>query len=168
MKSYRVFLGLGSNLGERELYLNAAAAEVNKLHDTETVWYSSVYETDAYGKADQPRFLNAVGEIETVLQPGALLEELKSIERRVGRSPGERWGPREIDLDILLYDGLVFNDGCVTVPHPELEKRKFILVPLREIAPDLVHPVTGMTVKELGEACPDHSRVIKTSFRIRI
>ncbi len=166
MKTYSAFIGLGSNLGERHRFLNAAAAEVRRLPGTKVIWYSSVYETDPYGVKDQPKFLNAVGEIETELHPKDLLKELKRIEESVGRKARERWGPREIDLDILLYDGFVYSDETVTVPHPEIERRKFVLLPLREIAPDLVHPVSGMTVEELARQCRDEGRVVKTSYRI--
>ncbi|RPH35253.1 2-amino-4-hydroxy-6-hydroxymethyldihydropteridine diphosphokinase [bacterium] len=166
MKTYSVFIGLGSNLGERHRFLNAAAAELRGLPGTTVIWYSSVYETDPYGVKEQPKFLNAVGEIETSLDPPELLKELKRIEQSVGRKGRERWGPREIDLDILVYDGLVYSDESVTVPHPELERRKFVLLPLREIAPDLVHPVNGMTVEERTRQCRDEGRVVKTSYRI--
>jgi 2-amino-4-hydroxy-6-hydroxymethyldihydropteridine diphosphokinase len=166
MKTYSVFIGLGSNVGERHRYLNAAASELRRLPGTRVVWYSSVYETDPYGVKEQPKFLNAVGELETTLSPPDLLKELKQIEQRTGRIERERWGPREIDLDILVYDGLVYSDDTVTVPHPELERRKFVLLPLREIAPDLVHPVTGMSVEELSRECRDDGRVVKTSYRI--
>lgn len=166
MKMYSVFIGLGSNLGERIRYLNAAAAEIRRLPGTKVVWYSSVYETDPYGVKDQPKFLNAVGEIETELPPVDLLKELKRIEQAAGRKEREHWGPREIDLDIILYDGFVFSDETVTVPHRDLERRKFVLLPLREIAPDLVHPISGMTVEELARQCPDEGRVVKTSYRI--
>ena len=168
MNMYRVFIGLGSNLGDRGVFLRKAGEQLKVLHDTRIIWYSSVYETDPYGKEDQGKFLNAVGEIETTMMPAPLLDELHRIESEVGRVRREHWGPREIDLDILLYDGVVFQDAQVTVPHPELEKRKFVLVPLREIAPDLVHPVNGMTVEELAAACPDHGRVVKTSYRIPV
>ncbi len=166
MKTYSVFIGLGSNVGERHRYLNLAAAELRRLPETKVVWYSSVYETDPYGVTDQPKFLNAAGELETSFLPPDLLKELKRIEQSVGRIERERWGPREIDLDILLYDGLVYSDETVTVPHPELERRKFVLVPLREIAPDLVHPVNGMTMEELVRQCSDEGRVVKTSYHI--
>jgi len=166
MKTYSVFIGLGSNVGERHRYLNAAAAELRRLPSTKVVWYSSVYETDPVGVKDQPKFLNAVGELETSLLPPDLLGELKRIEQKTGRIERERWGPREIDLDILIYDGLVYSDESVTVPHPELGRRKFVLLPLREIAPDLVHPVNGMTIEELARECGDEGRVVKTSYRI--
>jgi 2-amino-4-hydroxy-6-hydroxymethyldihydropteridine diphosphokinase len=166
MKTYSVFVGLGSNLGERHRFLNLAAEELRRLPRTKVIWYSSVYETDPYGVTDQPKFLNAVGELETELLPPELLKELKTIEVHAGRKERERWGPRELDLDILVYDGYVYSDEAVTVPHPELERRKFVLLPLREIAPDLVHPINGMTMDELARQCRDEGRVVKTSYRI--
>lgn len=166
MKMYSAFLGLGSNLGDRHVFLNRAVAELKKLPDTRLVWASSVYETDPVGKADQPKFLNAAVEVETALAPAGLLQETAAIEQRLGRSTSERWGPREIDIDVLLYDGVVQNDGNVRVPHPELEKRKFVLVPLHEIAPDVVHPVNGMTVEEMLRACRDSSRVVRSAFKL--
>jgi 2-amino-4-hydroxy-6-hydroxymethyldihydropteridine diphosphokinase len=168
MKTWRAFIGLGSNIGNRAQYLNKAAAAMGGLPSTRTVWFSPVFESDPYGKTDQSKFLNAVGEIETGLAPPALLEELKKIEQALGRSKSEHWGPREIDLDILVYDGLVLNDDAVTVPHPDLEHRRFVLVPLREIAPDLVHPVNGMTVEEMAAACRDAGRVVRTADHIRL
>jgi len=166
MKQYRVFLGLGSNLGERDQYLNRAANGLKCLKDTRLVWASSVYETEPYGKKEQPGFLNAVIEIETAHPPEELFREVKLLERETGRTLADHWGPREIDIDILIYDGLVFGNEQVTVPHPELEKRKFVLIPLREIAPDLVHPVSGLTVEEMAASCPDRSRVVKSLHRI--
>lgn len=166
MTTYRVFLGLGSNIGERQLLLNRAAAELKRLDRTKVIWSSSVYEAEPFGKKDQPKFLNAVVELETNLAPLELLEQVKGIERRIGRTPTEKWGPREIDLDILLYDGVVHNDENVTVPHPELGKRKFVLVPFREIAPDVVHPITGMTIEEMANACTDGGKVVKTLHKI--
>ena len=166
MKLYRVFLGLGSNVGERQKFLNRAVEELRKVHDTRAVWASSVYETDPVGKTDQPKFLNAALEIETALAPKELYGEVKSIEQRIGRTEGERWGPREIDIDILLYDGLVFNDEELEVPHPEMVERKFVLVPLKEIAPDLVHPINGMTVEEMASACRDAGRVVQSYHKI--
>lgn len=165
MKTFSVFLGLGSNVGERHKFMNQAVAELKNMQGVRMVWASSVYETEPYGKTDQQKFLNAALEIETELAPPALLKEVKEIEHRLGRTMAEKWGPREIDIDILLYDGVVYNDEALTVPHPELEHRKFVLVPLREIAPDLVHPVNGMTITELSRACQD-GRVVKTSFRL--
>ncbi|MEK7249265.1 MAG: 2-amino-4-hydroxy-6-hydroxymethyldihydropteridine diphosphokinase [Bacteroidota bacterium] len=166
MKTYNAFLGLGSNVGERQKFLNQAVAELKKLSNTKIVWASSIYETEPYGKTDQAKFLNAALEIETMLTPPELVKEVKAIEERLGRTPTEKWGPREIDIDILLYDGLVHDDETINVPHPELENRRFVLVPLREIAPDIVHPVSGMTISELAGACKDTGRVVRTSHRI--
>ena len=166
MKTYRAFVGLGSNMGARESFLNRAVAELKKVRETKLVWASSVYETDPVGKTDQPKFLNAAVELETALEPKALFAEAKAIEKRIGRTTSERRGPREIDIDILLYDGLVFQDDEVTVPHAEMDKRKFVLVPLKEIAPDLVHPISGMTMEELVAACKDTGRVVQSYHKI--
>lgn len=166
MKTYSVFLGLGSNLGERQRYLQQSADELKKVRETKVVWVSSVYETEPWGKTNQPKFLNACMEVETSLRPPELCAETRAIELRIGRSSGEHWGPREIDIDILLYDGLVFEDETVKVPHPEMENRRFVLVPLQEIAPDLVHPINGMTVQELVAASKDKGRVVKTPYHI--
>lgn len=167
MSDYRVFVGLGSNLGDRAGMLNRAAKEISKIAGLRVVQWSPVYETDPVGKPDQPKFLNAACEIQTGLAPAELMAELLAVENRLGRTRGERWGPREIDLDILLYDGVVRAEPEVTVPHPELEQRRFVLVPLRELDPDLVHPVSGMTVSELAEACSGQGRVQRTSYHIK-
>lgn len=166
MKTYRVFLGLGSNLGDRHIHLNKAASALKHVDHVKVIWASPVYESEPYGKKDQPKFLNAAVEIETTLGPDALLDEVKAIERKLGRSTTERWGPREIDIDVLLYDGLVFESERITVPHPELEKRRFALVPLREIAPDVVHPVSGLTIEELAAACAEGGRIVQSMHRI--
>lgn len=167
MKTYRVFLGLGSNVGDRFGYLQKAADMVKAVPGVRVVWYSSIYETDPWGNPDQERFYNAVAEIETELSPADLLRFLKEIETRMGRTPSiVPWSPREIDLDILLYDGLVVSNETVTVPHPHLHDRRFVLVPFREIAPEIVHPVNGMTVEEMAAACADRGKVVKTSHRI--
>jgi 2-amino-4-hydroxy-6-hydroxymethyldihydropteridine diphosphokinase len=168
MKTYTAFIGLGSNIGDRQKHLNDAAAALRSVPETRFVWASPVYESDPYGKTDQEKFLNAVVEIETGLEPASLLPHLKSIEQHLGRTHTERWGPREIDLDILLYDGLVYNDASLQVPHPDLANRRFVLFPLKEIAPDLVHPVNGMTVSELLASCSDHGRVMPTIFHIKV
>jgi len=168
MKEYRVFIGLGSNLGDRHGFLAMAAAGLKEIRDTRVVWYSSVYESDPVGKTDQPSFLNAVAEAGTRLTPPELMEELRAVEPAVGRVNRERWGPREIDLDILLYDGLVHQDERLRVPHAELERRRFVLVPLREIAPDVVHPVSGLTMQELADASAGQGSMKKTSYTILV
>jgi 2-amino-4-hydroxy-6-hydroxymethyldihydropteridine diphosphokinase len=166
MTAYRVFVGLGSNAGDRAAMLNSAAREIGRIDGVRIVQWSPVYETDPVGKTDQPKFLNAAGELDTRLAPAELMRELLAIEGRLGRTRGERWGPRVIDLDILLYDGVARSDSDVTVPHPELEHRRFVLVPLRELDPDLVHPVSGLTMAELADACSGQGRVQRTAHHI--
>ena len=142
-----VFLALGSNLGDRLANLRAAvdalAPEVRVLAE------SRVYETPPWGYADQPAFLNMAVQAETDLAPEALLRRLKQIEVEVGRQPSFRYGPRQIDLDILFYDDLVLESDALTVPHPRLHERAFVLVPLMDLAPEWMHPVLGKTVASL-------------------
>jgi len=166
VKRYRVFIGLGSNLGDRGAFLNQAAARLRRLEEVSVVWFSPVYESEPLGNQTQPLFLNAVGELETALLPPDLLARLKGIEQDLGRTPGERWGPREIDLDVLLYDGLVYDQNGITVPHPRLEERRFVLVPFRDIAPDVVHPISGMTIEELARQCREGGRMQLSSHKI--
>ncbi len=142
-----VFLALGSNLGERianlRAGLEALAPEVRVVHQ------SKIYETPPWGFEDQRAFLNMAVQVETDLDPDELLNFLKRIEVRLGREPSFRWGPRLIDIDILFYDDLVRDSPQVSIPHPRLHERAFVLLPLAEIAPDLVHPVFKKRVLEL-------------------
>ncbi len=145
-----VYLGLGSNLGDRRRNLETAL-EALRAHPQITVSaVSSFLETDPVGgPPGQGKFLNAAAGIETDLAPGALLEELKRIERALGRRPGPRWGPREMDLDILLYGEEILETAALVIPHPRLRERRFVLEPLAEIAPDARDPVTGLSVRNL-------------------
>jgi len=151
-----VYLGLGSNKGERLTHLKRAIDELHKVGKVTTI--SPVYETEPWGKIGQPPFLNAVIRMETELAPLLLLREIKVIEQRVGRQPSQRWGPREIDIDILFYDELVLDTHELKVPHPYLHVRPFVLIPLADIAPDLVHPVLKKTVYELVKELSDDDR----------
>jgi 2-amino-4-hydroxy-6-hydroxymethyldihydropteridine diphosphokinase len=142
-----VYLGLGSNLGDRRANLTAAAAS---LPPAATVLRaSSIYETEPWGYLEQPTFLNQVLETETNLSPTDLLAALKRLEAGLGRQASFRYGPRLIDLDILLYDQLVLDLPDLVIPHPQLAQRAFTLVPLAELAPDLFHPRLKTSMAQL-------------------
>jgi 2-amino-4-hydroxy-6-hydroxymethyldihydropteridine diphosphokinase len=142
-----VYLGLGSNLGNRLKNLLRAI----ELLKPEVLpgKVSSIYETAPWGYKEQPEFLNCVVKAKTNLEPLALLEKLKSIESDLGREPSFRYGPRVIDLDILLYDDQVFSSPLLTIPHPRILERAFVLLPLAEIAGALKHPSAGKTINNL-------------------
>jgi 2-amino-4-hydroxy-6-hydroxymethyldihydropteridine diphosphokinase len=142
----RAYIGLGANLGDREATIRAAIAELPGV-----VGVSTLRETDPVGVTDQPRFLNGVAVIETELRPHELLGLLLAVERRLGRERRERWGPRTIDLDLLLYGDEVIDEDGLTVPHPHLQERRFVLEPLAEIAPALVVPGLGGVEDLLAE-----------------
>jgi len=146
-----VYLGLGSNLGNRAASLRMALRHLPPLARVEEV--SSLYETAPLGGEErQPPFYNAVCRISTGLGPEALLRHLKQIEFAIGRRPGPRWGPRPIDLDIILYGDQVLQQEGLVIPHPLLAERAFVLAPLAELSPELVHPVLGKPVGELLSA----------------
>ena len=143
----RIFVGLGSNLGDRERNLREAVERLRKIG---VVRLSTLRDTDPVGVADQPNFLNAVAELSSELPARELLDRLLEIERELGRDRGkeERWGPRTIDLDLLLYGDEVIDEPGLTVPHPHLAERRFVLEPLHELAPELVLP-DGRRIKDL-------------------
>jgi len=142
-----VYLGLGSNLGDREQNISRAIEMLSHWLHVEKV--SSYYETEPVGYGQQPRFLNAVCEATTSLAPEELLSVAKEIEIALGRKPSSPNGPRPIDIDIVFYGDSVTKSLHLTIPHPRLEERAFVLVPLTEIASELVHPVSGRTATEM-------------------
>jgi 2-amino-4-hydroxy-6-hydroxymethyldihydropteridine diphosphokinase len=144
------YIGIGSNLGNRQENC-FRAVEVLEERGIKVQKKSSLYETEPWGVKDQPRFVNMVVQIETTLKPKDLLRLLKDIEREIGRQDSFHWGPRIIDLDILLFNALVLNEENLQIPHPYLHEREFVLRPLNEIAPDVIHPVFHMSIDKLTQ-----------------
>jgi len=144
----KVYIGIGSNLGNRKENCEGAISLLEK-NGMKIINRSSMVQTKPWGVRKQPEFINMAIEIETDLNPQELLALLKKIEKTVGRKQTTRWGPREIDLDILFYDDLILKTPDLEIPHPMLHKREFVLQLLAEIAPDKIHPVFKKSVKEL-------------------
>jgi 2-amino-4-hydroxy-6-hydroxymethyldihydropteridine diphosphokinase len=151
MKEHTVYLALGSNLGDRLSNLKQAIAALPPQMEVKTK--SSIYETMPWGYKDQPKFLNQVIKANTYLDPEPLLKHLKRLEVALGRKESFPNGPRLIDMDILFYNNLVLNSPSLVIPHPRLHERGFVLLPLREISPDLVHPVNKKSVREMVAQC---------------
>ena len=142
----QAYIGLGSNLGERETMIRLALDDLARLPGTRLVRASSLYDTEPQGEVDQPNFLNAVAQVDSELSARQLLWNLLLVEKRLGRVRTHKWGPRTIDLDLLLFGSLVLEEQDLVIPHPELTRRSFVLVPLVELDPMLVHPATGHTL----------------------
>jgi 2-amino-4-hydroxy-6-hydroxymethyldihydropteridine diphosphokinase len=151
------YIGLGSNLGDRLATLRTAVRRLEMLGRIAAV--SRLYETEPVGYLEQPRFLNAVVALETALAPVALLRALLGIERDLGRTRSFPNAPRALDLDLLLADDVVLDSTELTLPHPRLHERTFVLVPLAEIAPEVVHPMSRQTVRDLLRALPGRDGV---------
>lgn len=145
--AHSIYLALGTNLGDRNANLRAVVEAL--APEVVVLAKSRIYETPAWGVEDQPPFLNMVVKGETELAPAAVLSSVKQLERELGRKPTFRWGPRLIDIDILLYDNLVLDARELVIPHPHLHERAFVLVPLADLAPDLIHPVLHKTIRAL-------------------
>ena len=160
--SESIFLSLGSNLGDRQAVLALAREQIAKRVGAISS-KSSVYETEPWGVADQPAFLNQVIRAETTLAPEEVLRIILDIEHELGRVRYERWGARVIDIDLLYYNALVLDSARLTLPHPRLQDRLFNLIPLAEIAPGFVHPSLKKTSLELLESCTDDGVVSRIS-----
>lgn len=148
---HTTYIALGSNIGDTETYLNEAVEKIGQIPTCTVEKVSSYLVTEPYGVTDQPDFLNACLKMRTLLYPEELLKELNRIEKEAGRERIIHWGPRTLDLDILLYDDIVLEEDDLCIPHVEMHKRSFVLEPLAEIAPYKRHPVYGKTVREMLE-----------------
>jgi len=146
-----VYIGIGSNIGNRQENCREAVRQLGP-RGLKVGRQSSMIETEPWGVAEQPRFMNMALEAETDLSPKLLYDVLKDIETAMGRSKAVRWGPRVIDLDILFYDDLILDTERLVIPHPLLHERDFVLIPLAEIAPEKVHPLLNKTIAELNMA----------------
>lgn len=157
----KAYLLLGSNLGNREQYLSNAIDAINK--NAGSIYLkSSIYETEAWGKTDQPGFLNLAIAIETRLTPIQLLESVLHIEADLGRVRHEKWGARMIDIDIIFYEDQIVNEeNVLIIPHPEMQNRKFVLEPLAEIAPDFIHPIIKRSILQMLKTLCDPLAVEK-------
>ena len=144
-------IALGSNLGDRRATIAAALRAIEALPRTHITRVSDLFETDPVGPGAQGKYLNAAALLTTSLPPRELLDHLLAIERSLGRTrtPHEQWGPRTIDLDLLLYADLILNEPSLTLPHPRMHQRRFVLEPLAQIAPDLTHPILHKPISDL-------------------
>jgi 2-amino-4-hydroxy-6-hydroxymethyldihydropteridine diphosphokinase len=150
-----VFIGLGSNLGDRIAILQAALERIDGLPGTRIVKTSAWYESEAVGGVAEGAFINGVAQVETSIPAKELMGELLSIEKELGRVRFKKWGDRTCDLDLLIYGDLVLDDPDCTLPHPGIAERRFVLEPLAEIAPDLVLPGNDRTISSMLQFCPD-------------
>lgn len=161
-----IFLGIGSNKGNKHNFILRTVNLIDQNEKCNVKKCSSIYETTPFGKVDQENFLNTVVQIESFYEPEELFAEIKSIETKLGRKPAIKWGPREIDVDILFYNSLIYDSDDLVIPHPEAMKRDFVIVPMTEIARDYVHPVLRTRMKDFDLSTVESHIISKTKFRI--
>lgn len=152
--THRALIGIGSNIGLAAENCEKAIALINKPESVKITAQSSLYESEPVGKVNQAWFVNAAIEVQTTLAPEDLLQLLLDIEGDLGRTRKEKWGPRIIDLDILDYEGIIMNSKTLTLPHPEMAQRRFVLEPLSEIAGETAHPLEKKTILDLLKELP--------------
>lgn len=155
------YIGIGSNLGDKLHYCEKAISEILKIDRHQLLAKSSLFKTEPMGYTSQDWFVNGVIKIETDLEPPELLRTLKTIEAQLGRTETFRWGPRTIDLDILFFDDIQIQTGKLKIPHPLIQDRKFVLIPLAEIDRHLIHPVLKKTIQELLDNSIEDQKVEK-------
>lgn len=162
-----IFLALGSNLGDRFEFFRKVISKINKDKSCRVLKCSSIYETTPYGEVDQPNFINAVIEIETDYNPHELLKYVKNMEKEIGRTPKvKKWGQREIDVDIIFYNDVIYTGDKMIIPHPECLKRDFVMAPLLEIAPNFVYPGLKKEIREFGLSALEKHIIRKIDFPI--
>ncbi|MBM4166314.1 MAG: 2-amino-4-hydroxy-6-hydroxymethyldihydropteridine diphosphokinase [Ignavibacteria bacterium] len=161
----KVFLGLGSNIGNRIEYLQKAYEEISKHYKLLSA--SVMYETEPIGEKNQQNFLNAVVEIETNETPEQLFSFIKTLEKKIGRRQRKTWQPREIDIDILLFGNEIIETEHLSIPHKEMHKRKFVLIPFVEIAPNCVHTTLQQTIANVLNDCTNNHSVTKTHYQFQ-
>jgi len=160
-KKVKVYLGLGSNVGSRLSNIRFALAAIGQVPGVRVLRLSCIYETQPYGNPDQPGFLNAALEVETSLDPCDLLRAMQRVERHMGRVRKQKWEPRVIDLDILYYGSLVIDEPELSVPHPDLQNRDFVLIPLNDLIPRFTDPLRQATVQAMLKRLDTKGRKVK-------
>ncbi len=156
MSTNTVILAIGSNVGDRKMYLERAVASLEEFGHVSLL--SSIFETEPMGNVTQSDFYNMAAEFETDYAPASLMNKLLEIELRLGRERYTKWGPRTIDMDIIFYNDLIMNDSGLKIPHPHYAERNFVLAPISEIVPNKICPIRGVTIKELLDLSPDSHR----------
>jgi 2-amino-4-hydroxy-6-hydroxymethyldihydropteridine diphosphokinase len=159
--SNRAYIGMGSNLGSPLKNCKQSIGLLDKIPQIKVTAQSSFYETEPVGPKDQNWFVNAVAQVTTDLEPLALLDALLNIEGEMGRVRNEKWGPRIIDLDILLYENRMIKNSRLEIPHPEMTQRRFVLAPLAELVPDFIHPLDRKTIQQLLSELPEDEKVVR-------